>query len=120
MVRIGKRWKKVEGAIWRLPDGLTPIEGRDDHPVSQVSYNDALAYCQWAAKNLPTEAQWEKAARGPNGNEYPWGNEEPNSTMANFDNLVGTTTPVDKSDCVGTLLAAPQAPPARTRKAAPE
>ena len=98
MVRIGKRWKKVEGASWRLPDGQTPIEGRDDHPVSQVSYSDALAYCQWAAKNLPTEAQWEKAARGPNGNKYPWGNEEPNSTMANFDNLIGTTTPVDKYD----------------------
>ena len=94
MVRIGRRWKKVEGASWKTPDGLTPIEGKEDHPVSQVSYNDALAYCQWAQKDLPTEAQWEKAARGPDGNEYPWGSAEPNDTMANFDNVVGTTAPV--------------------------
>ena len=94
MVRIGRRWKKVEGANWKMPDGLTPIEGKENNPVSQVSYNDALAYCQWAQKDLPTEAQWEKAARGPEGNEYPWGSAEPNSTMANFDNIVGTTAPV--------------------------
>jgi len=94
MVRIGRRWKKVEGANWRMPDGLTSIDGREDHPVSQISFNDALKYCQWIKKELPTEAQWEKAARGPEGNEYPWGNQEPNDTMANFDNLIGTTSPV--------------------------
>jgi formylglycine-generating enzyme required for sulfatase activity/predicted Ser/Thr protein kinase len=96
MVRIGRRWKKVDGANWRTPDGLTGIEGREDHPVSQVSYNDASQYCRWAGRELPTEAQWEKAARGPNSNEYPWGDQEPNDTMSNFDNLVGTTTPVDR------------------------
>jgi formylglycine-generating enzyme required for sulfatase activity len=96
MVRIGRRWKKVEGASWRMPDGLTGIEGRKNHPVSQVSCNDASRYCRWAGKDLPTEAQWEKAARGPNGNQYPWGDQEPNDTMANFDNLVGTTTAVDR------------------------
>lgn len=94
MVRIGRRWKKVEGASWKMPDGLTAIDGRENHPVSQVSYNDALKYCQWTKKDLPTEAQWEKAARGPDGNEYPWGEQEPNDTMANFDNLIGTTAPV--------------------------
>jgi eukaryotic-like serine/threonine-protein kinase len=94
MVRIGRRWKKVKGATWKLPDGLTPVEGRENHPVSQVSYNDASAYCKWAEKDLPSEAQWEKAARGPDGNEYPWGNQDPDDTMANFDNLIGTTTPV--------------------------
>lgn len=96
LVRIGRRWKKVPEANWRMPDGLSSIDGREDSPVSQVSYNDALSYCQWAGKDLPTEAQWEKAARGPEGNEYPWGNEEPDTTTANFDNLVGTVTPVDK------------------------
>ncbi len=95
MVRIGRRWKKVEGTNWKIPDGLTPIEGRENHPVSQVSFNDALAYCQWAQKDLPTEAQWEKAARGPNGWEYPW-DKEPNDTLANFDNIVGSTTPVNE------------------------
>ncbi|CAB5126110.1 hypothetical protein D3OALGB2SA_3299 [Olavius algarvensis associated proteobacterium Delta 3] len=94
MVRIGRRWKKVDGANWRLPDRLTAMDGREDHPVSQVTYNDAFAYCRWVKKDLPTEAQWEKAARGPKGNEYPWGNQEPNDTMANFDNLIGTTSPV--------------------------
>lgn len=92
MVRIGQRWKKVEGANWKMPDGMTSIEGKDDHPVSQVSYNDSLNYCKWANKNLPTEAQWEKGARGPDGNEYPWGNTEPNDTTANFDNLIGSTS----------------------------
>ena len=94
MVRIGRRWKKVKGATWKMPDGLTPVEGQENHPVSQVSHNDASAYCKWAGKDLPTEAQWEKAARGPDGFEYPWGNHDPDDTMANFDNLIGTTTPV--------------------------
>jgi len=93
-VRIGRRWKKVDGASWKKPDGLTAIDGKENHPVSQVSYNDAAAYCMWAQLDLPTEAQWEKAARGPDGNEYPWGNSDPNDTSANFDNIVGTTTPV--------------------------
>jgi len=92
MVRIGRRWKKMEGTNWQLPDGLTSIDGQEEFPVSQVSYNDALSYCQWAKKDLPTEAQWEKAARGPEGTTYPWGNSEPDDTNANFDNFVGTTT----------------------------
>ncbi|MBW2118000.1 MAG: SUMF1/EgtB/PvdO family nonheme iron enzyme [Deltaproteobacteria bacterium] len=94
MVRIGRRWKKIKGATWKMPDGLTPIEGQENHPVSQVSYNDASAYCKWAEKDLPTEAQWEKAARGTDGRVYPWGNHDPDDTMANFDNLIGGTTAV--------------------------
>jgi len=94
LVRIGRRWKKVAGASWKSPDGLTGIAGREDHPVSQVSYNDALSYCRWAKKDLPTEAMWEKAARGPDGNEFPWGNEDPMEDTANHDNYVGSTTPV--------------------------
>ncbi len=94
MVRIGRRWKKIKDATWKIPDGLTPIEGQENHPVSQVSYNDALAYCKWAGKDLPTEAQWEKAARGTEGKDYPWGNHDPDDTIANFDNLIGATTPV--------------------------
>ena len=95
-VRIGSRTRTNPDAIWKIPDAATSIEGKDNYPVTQISYNDAAAYCEWAGKDLPTEAQWEKAARGPDGNEYPWGNSEPDDTMANFDRLVGETTPVNQ------------------------
>lgn len=94
-VRIGSRWKRVSGANWQRPDGITPINGNEQHPVVQVSHNDAVSYCKWAGKRLPTEAEWEKAARGTDESKFPWGNSEPDDTMANYDNLIGDTTPVD-------------------------
>ncbi|RJR49617.1 MAG: hypothetical protein C4576_06480 [Desulfobacteraceae bacterium] len=92
----GRHWRKVKGATWRKPDGIESIDGKESHPVRQVSHNDATAYCKWADKDLPTEAQWEKAARGPQGYKYPWGDSDPNDTLANYDNFTGMTTPVEQ------------------------
>ena len=66
----------------------------DNYPVMYVSWNQANTYCQWVGGRLPTEAEWEKAARGTDGQIYPWGNGAPNPTMANYSHQIGSTTEV--------------------------
>lgn len=70
-------WLAIEGAYWKKPEGPeSSIEERMDHPVIHISWNDAIAFCKWAGKRLPTEAEWEFAARGGlEQQKFPWGDE---------------------------------------------
>ena len=90
-------WKETSGINWKHPKGpASDLSGRLDYPVVHVTWWDAKYYCEWAKRSLPTEAQWEKAARGTRGQIYPWGNPTPDASLSNFNKNINDAVEVGK------------------------
>lgn len=100
-------WRFIEGANWRHPEGPeSSITGRDNDPVVQVSYADATAYAEWVGRRLPTEPEWEHAAKGGSEARYVWG-EEKNPNGKHMANIWQGAFPVNNTNEDGYPLRAP-------------
>jgi formylglycine-generating enzyme required for sulfatase activity len=79
--RVPENPRDAKLTVWK---GSIVPQAFQDHPVMNVDWYDAAAYCAWTGKRLPTEAEWERAARGPKGRRFPWGETEPTRVLANY------------------------------------
>ncbi len=104
------RWSLVDGATWQYPQGPGKNKAEDNHPVTQVSWNDAKAYCEWAGKRLPTEEEWEYAARNAGATQdyiYPWNSDLDHEGSTYLANVWQGAFPAYNSGEDGYLLTSP-------------